>query len=74
MTKYFLFSLLLISIFTLSGKDLKLSNTFSDGIVFQRDKSINVWGTATPKKTITIRFGEETKSTKTDDEGPGRQH
>ena len=69
MTKYFLFSLLLISTFTLSGKDLKLANTFSDGIVFQRDKPINVWGTATPKKTITIQFGEETKSTKTDDEG-----
>ena len=46
------FSLSITITSSLSGKNLKLANTFSDGIVFQRDKPINIWGSATPNKPI----------------------
>ena len=70
MTKYFLlFSLSITITSSLSGKNLKLANTFSDGIVFQRDKPINIWGSATPNKPINLIFGNETKTSQSDDAG-----
>ena len=70
MTKYFLlFSLFITITSSLSGKNLKLANTFSDGIVFQRDKPINIWGSANPNQSINLRFGNETKTAQSDDTG-----
>ena len=70
MTKYFLlFSLFITITSSLSGKNLKLANTFSDGIVFQRDKPINIWGSANPNQSINLRFGNETKIAQSDDTG-----
>ena len=70
MTKYFLlFSLFITITSSLSGKNLKLANTFSDGIVFQRDKPINIWGSANPNQSINLRFGNETKTAQSDDAG-----
>ena len=51
------------------SNDLSLANTFSDGIVLQREKLINVWGLANPNKSVTLNFGEETKSIKADSKG-----
>ncbi len=51
------------------SNDLSLANTFSDGIVLQREKLINVWGLADPNKSVTLNFGEETKSIKADSKG-----
>ena len=51
------------------SNDLSLANTFSDGIVLQREKLINVWGLANPNKSVTLNFGEETKSIKADAKG-----
>ena len=62
MTKYVLLLLLAISLASKApGKDLNLANTFSDGIVLQRGKPINVWGHASPEQPVTLKFGEETK-------------
>lgn len=51
------------------SNDLILAHTFSDGIVLQREKSINVWGLANPNKSVTLNFGEETKTIKADSKG-----
>ena len=70
MTKYVLLLLLAISLASKApGKDLKLANTFSDGIVLQRGKPINVWGHASPEQPVTLKFGEETKTTKANSKG-----
>jgi len=70
MTKYVLLSLLTISLTSkVLGKDLSLANTFSDGIVLQREKPINVWGHANPEQPVTLKFGEETKTTKSNSKG-----
>ena len=70
MTKYFLlFSLFITITSSLSGKNLKLANTFSNGIVFQRDKPINIWGSATPNKSINLIFGNETLTSQSDEAG-----
>jgi len=70
MTKYVLLSLLTISLTSkVLGKDLSLANTFSDGIVLQREKPINVWGHANPEQPVTLKFGEETKTTKSNPKG-----
>lgn len=39
---------------------LKLHNIFSSHMVIQRDKPINVWGWATPGKTVMVKLGDET--------------
>ena len=70
MTKYVLLSLLTISLTSkVLGKDLSLANTFSDGIVLQREKPINIWGHANPEQPVTLKFGEETKTTKSNPNG-----
>ena len=70
MTKYVLLSLLTISLTSkVLGKDLSLANTFSDGIVLQREKPINIWGHANPEQPVTLKFGEETKTTKSNPKG-----
>jgi sialate O-acetylesterase len=70
MTKYVTFFLLAISLTSkASGKDLSLANTFSDGIVLQREKPINVWGHASPEQSVTLKFGEEKKTTKANSKG-----
>ena len=55
MTKYVILSLFIITL-TLKalGKDLSLANSFSDGIVLQREKPINVWGHAGPGQPVTL--------------------
>lgn len=70
MTKYVTLLLLTITLTSKAlGKDLSLANTFSDGIVLQREKPINVWGHAGPDQPVTLKFGEETKTTKANSKG-----
>ncbi len=70
MTKYVTLLLLTITLTSKAlGKDLSLANTFSDGIVLQREKPINVWGHAGPDQPVTLNFGEETKITKANSKG-----
>lgn len=39
---------------------LKLHAVFSDHMVIQRDKPINIWGWGQPGRTIHVKFGDET--------------
>ena len=49
--------------------DVKLASVFSDHMVIQRDKPVTIWGTATPGKAVTVKFADETASTKSDASG-----
>jgi len=70
MMKYVLLLLLAITLNSKAlGKDLSLANIFNDGIVLQREKPINVWGYTSSDQSVTLKFGEETKTTKANSKG-----
>lgn len=45
-----------------STAQLQFAKIFSDNMILQRDKVINIWGKASPKYAVTISFGGETKT------------
>lgn len=47
----------------------KLAAVFSDHMVLQRNAPLNIWGTAKPGETITIRFHEQEKKAVCNKEG-----
>lgn len=49
--------------------DVKLASIFSDGMVLQCDMAVPVWGWAEPGEEVTVAFGDQKKSTKTDEKG-----
>ncbi|MCK5853216.1 9-O-acetylesterase, partial [bacterium] len=48
---------------------LKLPAVISDNMVLQREMDVPVWGWATPKAVVTVKFMGQTKSTVSDAEG-----
>jgi len=48
---------------------LDLAPPFTDHMVLQRGKAIPVWGTAKPKSTVVVEFGEQKLKGKVDDRG-----
>jgi sialate O-acetylesterase len=52
------------------AEDLPVVNRlFSDHIVLQRDMPVPVWGTAKPGTKITVKFGQQEKTTETGKDG-----
>lgn len=49
--------------------EVRLPNVFSDHMVLQRDMPIHIWGWASPDETVTVRFREQSGSTKADSLG-----
>ncbi|HZZ42761.1 MAG TPA: sialate O-acetylesterase [Tepidisphaeraceae bacterium] len=49
--------------------DVKVASVFTDHMVLQRDKGINVWGMADAGKKVMVKVGEDEESTKADKEG-----
>lgn len=49
--------------------DLRLASLFTDHVVIQREQVVPVWGWAKPGDGITVRFSEQTKTTKADKDG-----
>jgi len=49
--------------------DVKLPAIFSDNMVIQAGKPIQVWGTATPDEAITVQLGDDTASSKAGPDG-----
>ena len=39
---------------------VKLAGVFTDNMVFQREKPVNVWGIASPNVRVTVRFAGQT--------------
>jgi sialate O-acetylesterase len=50
-------SLLLALGATTAQADVRLADVFSDHMVLQRDRPLNVWGQATPGKTLSVELG-----------------
>ena len=48
---------------------VELPNVFSDNMVLQQGKLVNVWGTADPGERITVKFAKQTLRTTADSEG-----
>lgn len=46
-----------------------VSSLFQDHMVLQRDRPVNVWGTASPGEKMTVRFGDQAKQATADDDG-----
>lgn len=60
---------LLIPVLAIGAADLKPAAIFSDHMVFQRDKSVPVWGRAEPGEEITVEFAGQKKTAKADADG-----
>ena len=69
MKKNFLLNLFLILITQLSFSQVKLPQLVRDSMILQRDMKINVWGWASPKEKVSIRFNNKTYKTTTGTDG-----
>lgn len=49
--------------------DVKLASVFTDHMVLQRDKAVNVWGTAMPGKRVTVSVNGHEAAGETDGRG-----
>jgi len=47
---------------TFSQAQVRLPKIFGDNMVLQRDKPINVWGWASPKEKVTVKFHNQIKT------------
>ena len=63
--------LLIIAILLASSAhaELRLPSLFADGMLLQRDKPANVWGTASPGATVTVKFASQKKRAIADGQG-----
>ena len=52
-----------------ASADIQLSALFSDGMVFQRNKPIEIWGQVEPNEKVTLRFGGVVRKTHADKNG-----
>ena len=52
-----------------ASADIQLSALFSDGMVFQRNKPIEIWGQVEPNEKVTVRFGGVVRKTHADKNG-----
>ena len=66
-----LLSLTVCLLFVLSQimAQLSVPSFFSDHMVLQREKPINIWGTASAGERISVTLGNAQKSTRTDKNG-----
>ena len=62
-------SLFLILVSDVSFAQPRFANIFSDHMVLQRDEAINVWGWASAKEKLTVRFHNQSRSVTTDKQG-----
>lgn len=53
---------LLVFLTTLANAQVRLPKIFGDNMVLQRNKPINIWGWATPKEKVTVKFHNQSKS------------
>jgi sialate O-acetylesterase len=60
---------LLAAVITASATDLRLAQPFQDHMVLQRQMPLPIWGWADPKKTITVKLGDQSATATSDDVG-----
>jgi sialate O-acetylesterase len=66
--------LLIASLFsvTASFTQLSLPAVFSDNMVLQSGKPVNIWGNAKASEQVTVSFGRQKQQTKADSDGRWR--
>lgn len=52
--------------------EVRLSNVFSEHMVLQRDRPLNLWGSATPGQTLTVELADRKASTRVGADGRWR--
>ncbi|MEN2486703.1 sialate O-acetylesterase [Flavobacterium sp. B11] len=67
MKKSVIFIFLLISV--LANANVRMPLIFSDGMVLQRDKQIQIWGFAEANESVEVHFNKQIKKTITDKNG-----
>ncbi|HAV13989.1 MAG TPA: 9-O-acetylesterase, partial [Opitutae bacterium] len=60
-------SILIIA--SVSWAKVELPAVFSDGAVLQRDQDLPVWGWGSPGANVSVRFADQTKTTRVDADG-----
>ncbi len=61
--------LLLLALHSAAFAQLKLARLFSDHVVLQRQKTIPVWGWATPNESVKVSLANQSQSAKADASG-----
>lgn len=61
--------LLLVALHSAAFAQLKLARLFSDHVVLQRQKTIPVWGWASPNENVKVSLANQTQSAKADASG-----
>lgn len=56
----------LVLLFSSLNAQVKLPSFFSDGMVLQSRKPVNIWGTAAAGENVTVTFNKQKKQTKAD--------
>ena len=69
MKKTTLFLLALFGACLSSNADVKLPSVIGSNMVLQREMPVPIWGWADPGESVTVSFGEETKSVEADGKG-----
>lgn len=64
-----LFSLLLVFPFIYSSAQITLPRIFSDNMILQQGKPIQIWGIANPSEELTVKLGKQNKKAKADKYG-----
>ncbi len=68
-----LFSLTLVCLFVLvANAEIKLSAVLGNDMVLQRNSEVNLWGSATPNRTVTVRTSWNGKMYKTQSGNDGK--
>ncbi|MFA5688133.1 MAG: sialate O-acetylesterase [Kiritimatiellales bacterium] len=56
---HFIIHLLLFMAISVAHSELEVPNVLSDGVVFQQNKPVKVWGKGTPGRTVTVTLSRE---------------
>jgi sialate O-acetylesterase len=65
-------SLLLALLAGAAQADVRLAEVFSDHMVLQRDRPLNLWGQATPGQTLSVHLGDRSGTARVETDGRWR--
>ena len=72
MVRRFLFLTLLLSLAAVVSAEVKLPSVLGNDMVLQRNSEVNLWGSATPDRTVTVRTSWNGKKYKTKSDKDGK--
>src|ERR1700752_8853 len=68
--RFKLFAIVFIGICAASARaNVTLPDVISSSMVLQRDQLVRIWGKADPGETVTVKFGNQTKTAVADADG-----